>query len=394
MSIKLYFEHIYNEASDVGAVLKIYRDISKGLSHREIDQKYLDQALRYVLTYYQDYIAWNKKYVKQIDSRPLNKLQLKIDKEYKERYSEIRKALNGFDNREKLIALDNGINQLHIDYPILAHLQMDIEETENKKAIKEFNELLDVLSDLLKRQGKELPGYGYAKEKEPRKIISEMAEPRPIDRSKKYYHGTCKIKDAKDIMTNGIKAPDLSLQKKNKLTPRQGKVYITPDIHYAQIYAIGGDMAGSESWIPSEAKEHPFGYLFVIDGKDLVDIEPDEDGVGEIMHDILNRQAKTFPVSDFEKNLIHMAQNILTPLQFKKLKDYGDYGDLATAGRKIIPRLNDKQKLWFIDKGAHVAHEGTIKPKEVWKIDLHKIKDLKRDGSNFFQVAEKIGGNK
>ena len=46
---------------------------------------------------------------------------------------------------------------------------------------------------------------------------------------------------------------------------------------------------------------------------------------------------------------------------------------------------------YFIDKGAHIAHGGKLIPTHAWKID--KIKDtpkLKKDGSNFFQIATQI----
>jgi len=56
----------------------------------------------------------------------------------------------------------------------------------------------------------------------------------------------------------------------------------------------------------------------------------------------------------------------------------------------MIPALTDAQKFYFIDKGAHIAHTGIIKPSEAWKIDFNKIKNLKRNGSTFFKVAERI----
>lgn len=210
----------------------------------------------------------------------------------------------------------------------------------------------------------------------------EMAVPRKQDLAKRYYHGTNKVEDANDIIKNGIKPPDLTLVKKNKLTPREGKIYITPDIGYAQIYAIGGDFAGSKlAKVPGK-----YGFLFVVNGKDLKDIEPDEDGVGETLNKLLNQSELNIK----EDRLVGLARRVLTPLQFKKLQRYDDYADLAAAGKKIIPSLDIDQKFYFIDKGAHIAHTGTIKPSEAWKIDLNKIPLLVPDGSNFFYHAEKI----
>lgn len=39
---------------------------------------------------------------------------------------------------------------------------------------------------------------------------------------------------------------------------------------------------------------------------------------------------------------------------------------------------------------AHKANAGEINFKEAWRIDKVKIKDLKKDGSNFFEIAEKV----
>jgi hypothetical protein len=219
------------------------------------------------------------------------------------------------------------------------------------------------------------------------KIIIEMAAPREEDIAKRYYHGTTKIQDASDIINNGIKPPDLTARK-GKFRPREGKIYITPDIRYAQIYAIGGDIAGSD-YIPSEAKEHGFGYLFVIDGKDLKDIEPDEDGVGKYVCELLNKKENELTIHESHFLYYHVT-NFLTPKQKQQVK-WGEVAEWAHVGKKIIPRLNSDDIFRLIDLPyMHIAHHGAIKPIEAWRIDLHKMKDLKRDGSNFFKVAERI----
>lgn len=222
------------------------------------------------------------------------------------------------------------------------------------------------------------------------KYYLEMAKPRKEDLAKKYYHGTSNTNFGESILKKGIQPPDLTLRK-GKLRPREGKVYITPYLSYAQIYAIGGDIAGTDHQLSEyELKNQgQYGYLFVINGNDLKDIEPDEDGVGEYVSMLLNK--KENELSIHEMNFLHnYVTYFLTPKQKQKVKS-GEYEEFAHVGKKIIPRLNIDDTFRLIDlPNIHVAHGGKIQPIEVWKIDKVKIKELKRDGSNFFKVAERV----
>lgn len=217
--------------------------------------------------------------------------------------------------------------------------------------------------------------------------LVEMAVPRISDHAKKYFHGTSSEKAGKAILASGIEPGDIAMPEKHKstkgpnLTPVPGKVYITSDFRYAQIYAIGGDMAGS-SYKPQGSEA---GYLFVIDGHDLHDIQPDEDSVGE-MAMYAARDRKYDGKIEW---LVNLVRNNLTSKQWAKLLD-GSYTMYAHAGKKVLSLMSDAQKHQLIDLGAHVAHTGKLIPKEAYKIDFTKIKDLKRDGSNFFDHAEKI----
>ena len=115
-------------------------------------------------------------------------------------------------------------------------------------------------------------------------LLSEMAAPSANILAKTYYHGTHDHAAAENILTNGIQPPDLSLRK-GLLKPVVGKVYCTDKLGYAQIYAIGGDIAGSDVDIRRYINKH--GYIFVIPGSGLKDVQPDEDSIGSFLHDIL-----------------------------------------------------------------------------------------------------------
>ena len=232
-------------------------------------------------------------------------------------------------------------------------------------------------------------------------LHTSMAMPREVDLAKTYYHGTSKEENAKNILQNGIQPPDLTLKKKHKLTPVKGKVYITPALDYALIYALGANMIGQDMSKDSDitVKKEFYGYIFVIDGKQLKDIQPDEDGVGEILYDYIAAKngETTVAGSGLDKEqllklewLDNLAKQVLTPLQYPKVIRYDDYADFAVAGKKLNNSMSERQKLELIDAGAHIAHGGEIGFKECWKIDKRRSQELNRDGSNFFQIAERI----
>jgi hypothetical protein len=208
-----------------------------------------------------------------------------------------------------------------------------------------------------------------------KQFVFEMATPSDAIKSKTYYHGTSSRAAALGIAEHGILPPEAP-KKSGDLTPVAGKVYITPHIHYAQIYSLGGDIAGSNCKM-SHHQHEDYGYVFSVHGSKLKDVQPDEDSVGEMVNN-------GSPIW-----LQHMARNHLHPTTFKKIKD-GEYSKFASGGKQLVRKMTDTQKSDIINAGAHVAHTGSLKPDSVYRIHKDKIPLLKRDGSNFFDHAEKI----
>jgi len=69
----------------------------------------------------------------------------------------------------------------------------------------------------------------------------------------------------------------------------------------------------------------------------------------------------------------------------------GEYAYQAKIGKVLVKRMSDPQKLELIaNHGAHIAHHGEIIPDEAYRIDRDKTHLLNRDGSNFFEHAERI----
>lgn len=226
-----------------------------------------------------------------------------------------------------------------------------------------------------------------------RQYLIEMAKPRDVDQGKLYYHGTNGPEKIRKILRSGvIKGADS--QGRSHLAPVAGKTYITPHISYAQIYAMGGDVAGSAGWVPKDrnGKKISHGYVLGIEGKHLKDIQPDEDDVGEKLYNQLrgiHHPNTGQKIAGPHPWLEHLARAYLSPQKIEKVKT-GEYAHWASAGKTLLPRLSDNQKLELIDHGAHIAHHGPLVISHVWKIHLSKIPLLKKDGSNFFEHAHKI----
>ena len=217
-----------------------------------------------------------------------------------------------------------------------------------------------------------------------RKVLTEVID----TQTKVYYHGTPSKEAAESILRSGIQPPDLT-SRQGALTPVQGKVYITPDISYAQIYAIGGDLAGSDA-LRMVKTYGQFGYLFVIDGDKLGDVQPDEDSVGEMVHndevswlsDMARYYLEEEPYNDEGQDLGYY--NLYDAVMG------GEYDAWATAGKFLLDEMSDNEKQKLIDAGAHIANTGKLIPSKAYRIDRRLTRQLKGDGSNFFDLAEEI----
>ena len=220
-----------------------------------------------------------------------------------------------------------------------------------------------------------------------RNILVEMAMPTDDVRNTTFYHGYSPRQqkvdgvwarnDIGNEIASGkvIKAPQE--KRKGALSPVPGRAYVTPDIGYAQMYAIGGDIAGHK-YRSSDAK---YGYLFKIKGHALShDIQPDEDSIGEM---IGNNKGPNWLHSLAIK---HVAES-----RIQSAKS-GEYTAFAKIGKQLVTKMTPDQKIELITKhNAHVANLGDVEIHEAYRIDKHEHQHkLKRDGSNFFDYAERI----
>ena len=236
-------------------------------------------------------------------------------------------------------------------------------------------------------------------------LKSSMAQPTESEKSKTYYHGTSKKEKGESILRDGcIRAPDLSKTHEHFTRPIPGNVYMSPSINFVMSYVLGGNIAGNDYFEPGQHgeqqyKQEPFGYLFAIDGTELVDIQMDEDSIGEILSDIgteieMHRFKKGPNPTDKEIWLFNWAKSILSPTMMKKIMEC-EYIYWAKGGKILLKRMDQDMKRWVLDNFAlgeiqGISHTGNIKWKEAWKFDKIKTKQLKSDGSNFFSLAERV----
>ena len=226
----------------------------------------------------------------------------------------------------------------------------------------------------------------------------KLAMPPPTEEmiSKKYYHGTSKQEAAEGIMKDGLQPPDLT-NRHGWLKPVEGRVYLTEDLAYALIYAIGGNIVGDDVPRNFITEDGQYGYLFVVEGSQLADIQPDEDSVGNKLYYLLENLEKEkrgitiSPNTDKAKYwwLVRKAKQYLSESFLRNLMR-GDMIYQARAGKVLMKYLSDNQKLQLIADGAHIANQGGLMPAEVWKIDKERCSEFKKDGSNCFEIAERI----
>lgn len=242
------------------------------------------------------------------------------------------------------------------------------------------------------------------------KPFNEMASPAKHHLETRYFHGTSTHKAAKSIITSKkIAVPDLR-GRDGSLKPIDGFVYMTPDESYAQIYALGGAIAGTDYFESGRgSKEDPYGFIFVIDNKDLVDIQPDEDSIGELIQTVYEKKPSHWLVKMAKS---YLGGRIMANYMSKDELEYdddgeggfgdyyhnltvfdaiiqGEYSAYAIGGKILLKYLSDKQKLDILDLGVHLSNKGSVGFSEVWRLEKSKAKLLKANGSNLEKLVDK-----
>lgn len=219
-------------------------------------------------------------------------------------------------------------------------------------------------------------------------IINEQ-----VSNSTIYYHGTSSEEAGKKIIEQGIK-PGI-IKTSNKIgAPVVNRVYLTPDLETAIVYCIGANMIGSDisNLIKKEGR---YGYLFGITKQNLTnDIQPDEDTIGYLLQYVYTGKYYGDELKNIKslnlKWLKYLADSKLSSNQIKNILHNYDDMLLFKMGKKLVKYMTPEEKQMIINAYSNIAHDGNVIPETCWKFDKMLNPKLKKDGSNFFQLAKRI----
>lgn len=122
--------------SDANVFLRFYNAFERGV---EPDETIVFDALSILEDYFVDYLKWYNK-------RPEKKQkEMRVYNDFAKRLIEVRNAMKSKNIQEMITAVDNGINQWHIDYPVVAHLSLGAEDDEQEE---KWDEMFSVLRRL------------------------------------------------------------------------------------------------------------------------------------------------------------------------------------------------------------------------------------------------------
>jgi hypothetical protein len=218
-------------------------------------------------------------------------------------------------------------------------------------------------------------------------MLAEDLPPSEEEIGARYFHGTPREEKAEAIIRDGVLV-GRDVQGRSFGAPRKDFVYLPRNIEDALPYVLGANYAGTS--LPPEIveREGQYGYLFVVEGKDLKDIEPDEDYVGNLIYDLSRKRPEELTTR--ERQFLSFANSELTPRQMHHIK-YGEYLYWAAGGKRLLKRVRQDWMMRFIlDNVPVVSNRGPVPPSEAWRMDKNRAPELESDGSNFFDVAEKV----
>lgn len=196
----------------------------------------------------------------------------------------------------------------------------------------------------------------------------------------KFYHGTPTTRQAEGILRHGLQ-PGQQTSYAHELRPADGHVYLSSDPYYAIKYALGQDAKRKSA----AEYDDRFCYLFIFTGRDLTEVVPDEDSIGDFLwlHTVptndggKGKAAWTYDLrwNRSEDEAVHrqiweFLFKHATPKELKGCCTLGPNRPYAWAafGKRMQAILPDKISLKMIELGAHIAHGGSIMPSACWRL--------------------------
>jgi hypothetical protein len=65
-------------------------------------------------------------------------------------------------------------------------------------------------------------------------------------------------------------------------------------------------------------------------------------------------------------------------------------GWASKIGKIAVRKMDPAMKAWLLKVGSHAGSANRLMPDECWRFDRRKIGWVEEDGSNFFELAERI----
>lgn len=215
-----------------------------------------------------------------------------------------------------------------------------------------------------------------------------------------YWHGG--FRGGLQIAETGLLLPGNTGTDAPEWTPLPNRVYLTPDLNYAIIYALGGVFAGArrtEGHDERIRREGRYGYVWRVADLSLANVIPDEDHVGKALGQVLDgtraaqwwltELAEAAGLDDIPSTDAEMGPEGWSVME--GVED-GLYSDYIAAGKAMLPLMSQEDVARFLAEfpESSIAHLGPVPVSEGWRLDRLRYPDIAEDGSNFFEIAEKI----
>jgi hypothetical protein len=208
------------------------------------------------------------------------------------------------------------------------------------------------------------------------------------------FHSTKSEAEGRSILDSGKVKPGRTIESSEALAPMAGKVYTASDPITAGRFAIGARLG---SYI--ESIEGKNGWVFQVKPSRKADVLLDEDIIGQIAGDLLLRPKgdfridETYDLSPATRQELQTHIDQLTPSQKSDLQT-GELIPSAEVGKALTKKL-DKDAPELVrriaeETGSSLAFEGELDVVNAWKVPVEKATQIRHDGSNLFEVAEKV----
>ncbi len=240
-----------------------------------------------------------------------------------------------------------------------------------------------------------------------------------------FYHGTPseetanKILESQELRPGEAEDDPKGYDADASMLPMAGRVYLSPDLPLVLSHVLGAHPSCPPDVLCKRGGR--YGYLFVVPGASLGDVLPDEDTVGELLcskelpwlneayatvtdmywqefnyiTSLIARgewkamQEEPEDMEDWEKNMDE--EEYVEHYDFNDMLMSCTYPEISVAGKFFLSHANGRTLGRLMDeKLKAVSHRGATPFSQAWRFDKKRVRELTKDGSNFFELAERV----